>query len=79
MTPLEPTWYTTAQACQYLKVSDSTLYKYRKYGYLKAGIHWRNKFPDSPKSGVLYNIKACEKALIDMSRSHAETLELARS
>ena len=71
-------WGPTQDACNRLKVGRTSLKKYRDQGIFKAGSHWRYKFVDSPRSGVLYDLVACEQALINQAARSAENLELAR-
>ena len=71
-------WVTTKEASDHLKVSESSLYQYRKRNLLKAGKDWRRKFPDSASSAVLYDIAQCERTLQEEFASNAETLELVR-
>ena len=78
MTKSTPNWVECSAACKYLCCCASTLYKYRKEGIFKAGTHWRLKFPTSKKSGILYNLPACEETLINLSSTNAKTLELAQ-
>lgn len=72
----EKKWTTTRKASDCLGVSESTLYLLRKKGILKPNIDWRRKFPSS-KSGVLYDLKQCEKTLKARFEADGETLELA--
>ena len=70
-------WVTTRKACEYLNVSESTLYLLRRNGIFKANIDWRRKFP-SNKSGVLYDLEQCEKTLKARFETDPKTLELAK-
>ena len=78
MEEIKTPWRPSRYACQFLQVSDSTLYKYRKLGFLKPGLHWKYKFQHHPKSGILYDLEACDKALREMAETPVETLELVR-
>ncbi len=75
---MTPNWATTREACDLLKVSDSSLYQYRRRGVLKVGKDWRRKFPNSASSAVLYDIAQCERTLQEEFARNAETLEIAR-
>ena len=71
-------WHTAKETAAYLRVSERQLLRWRKEGILEAGVHYRRKFP-SPNSALLYQIKLCEKAMVDAASRNVETLEIAGS
>ena len=71
-------WYTARETAAYLRVSERQLLRYRQAGILKAGVHYRRKFP-SVNSALLYQIVLCEKAMCDAANRDATTLETAES
>ena len=71
-------WHTAKETAAYLRVSERQLLRWRKARILEAGVHYRRKFP-SPTSALLYQVKLCEKAMIDAASRNAETLETAEA
>jgi hypothetical protein len=71
-------WEPTREAADFLGVSDSTLFRYRKEEILVSGKHWRRKWP-AFNSPVLYHLENCEKALMDQYARDHKNLELAGS
>ncbi len=69
-------WQPQRVAAEYLCVSERTLLRWRSGGMLKAGEHFRRKFP-SPNSPLLYHLERCEKAMNDAFARDSRTLELA--
>ena len=57
-----PMWACARLARDYLGVSEKTLARWRDSGLLKAGKHWRRKFPTG-NSPVLYHLRLCEEAM----------------
>ena len=57
-----PMWACARLARDYLGVSEKTLARWRDSGLLKAGKHWRRKFPTC-NSPVLYHLRLCEEAM----------------
>ena len=73
------TWLTTQEAADHFRVSPRTLQRLRAQGLLKAGLHFRRKFPTS-NSPFLYNRETVEQTLSHQcSRRDARTLEIAKS
>ena len=73
---MESFWLTAREASAYLRVSERQLLRWRQAGIFEAGVHYRRKFP-SPNSALLYQIKLCEKAMVDVASRNVETLETA--
>jgi len=67
-------WATVRDARDQLGVSEKTLSRWRAAGLLKAGEHWRRKFP-SPNSPVLYRLDQCEAAMNEATARSAHLLE----
>jgi hypothetical protein len=67
-------WMDARSAGSVLGVSEKTLSRWRKAGLLKAGIHWRRKFP-SPNSPVLYQLELCCQAMSEAAARCASLLE----
>ena len=73
------TWLTTQEASDHFRVSPRTLQRLRAQGLLKAGLHFRRKFPTS-NSPFLYNRETVEQTLSHhYSRRDVKTLEIAES
>ena len=73
---IDSDWLTARETAAYLRVSERQLLRWRKTGILETGVHYRRKFP-SPNSALLYQIKLCEKAMVDAASRNVETLETA--
>ena len=71
-------WYTARETAAYLRVSERQLLRYRQAGILKAGVHYRRKFP-SPTSALLYQVKLCEIAMVETASRNVQTLETAEA
>lgn len=56
------TWLTTQEATDHFRVSARTLQRFRVQGLLKAGLHFRRKFPTT-NSPLLYNRETVEQTL----------------
>jgi hypothetical protein len=56
---------TPKEAMAVFGLSPRSLLRLRTDGIFKAGKCWIRKNPTSPNSDVLYNLAACEQALID--------------
>lgn len=69
-------WQPQRVAADYLGVSERTLQRWRSSGLLKAGDHFRRKFPN-PNSPLLYQLERCEKAMNDAFACDSRTVELA--
>jgi hypothetical protein len=67
-------WLDARSTGSALGVSEKTLSRWRKAGLLKAGIHWRRKFP-SPNSPVLYQLELCCQAMSEATARCAALLE----
>lgn len=67
-------WLDARATGSALGVSEKTLSRWRKAGLLKAGIHWRRKFP-SPNSPVLYQLELCCQAMSEATARCAALLE----
>ena len=73
------TWLTTQEAADHFRVSPRTLQRLRAQGLLKAGLHFRRKFPTT-NSPFLYNRERIEQTLSQQcSRRDVRTLETAES
>jgi len=68
------TWACARVARDHLGVSERTLARWRGCGLLKAGKHWRRKFPTG-NSPVLYHLALCEEAMGEATARTAGTLE----
>jgi predicted site-specific integrase-resolvase len=69
-------WVPGRTAADYLNVSERTLFRWRAAGLLKAGVHFRRKFP-APNSALVYDLELCEKAMNAACARDFRTLELA--
>ncbi len=69
-------WVTSRQASDHLQMSEKTLYRWRQSNILKAGTHFRRKFPAN-NSPILYNLELCEQAMSDAFARDPRTLELS--
>jgi hypothetical protein len=67
-------WADARSAGQLLGVSEKTLGRWRKAGLLKAGVHWRRKFPSS-NSPVLYHLERCNSTMNETAARSAAFLE----
>tara|TARA_S200000501_G_C20142998_1_gene448039 strand:- start:86 stop:310 length:225 start_codon:yes stop_codon:yes gene_type:complete len=70
-------WISTKETAIYLGISEKTLQRWRKIGFLKYGIHYRRKFPTS-NSHLLYQIELTEQTMIDACAKDPRTLETVR-
>ena len=59
-------------------MSDKTLARWRVCGLLKAGKHWRRKFPTG-NSAVFYHLILCEEAMGEATARSASIQEKALS
>lgn len=69
-------WGTSRRASDQLQISEKTLYRWRQLNILRAGIHFRRKFPVA-NSPLLYNLELCEQAMSEACARDPRTLELA--
>jgi hypothetical protein len=67
-------WADARSAGHSLGVSEKTLGRWRKAGFLQAGVHWRRKFP-SGNSPVLYHLERCNNAMNEATARSAALLE----
>ncbi|MFN9661653.1 MAG: hypothetical protein ACK6BC_15035 [Cyanobacteriota bacterium] len=67
-------WADARSAGHLLGVSEKTLGRWRKAGFLQAGVHWRRKFP-SGNSPVLYHLERCNNAMNEATARSAALLE----
>jgi hypothetical protein len=67
-------WACARVARDHLGVSEKTLARWRGCGLLKAGKHWRRKFPTG-NSPVLYHLGLCEEAMGEATARAASFLE----
>jgi hypothetical protein len=67
-------WADARSAGQNLGVSEKTLGRWRKAGFLQPGVHWRRKFP-STNSPVLYHLERCNTAMNEATARSAALLE----
>ena len=58
-------WSNPKETSKYLNISTKTLYKLRVKGFLTEGKCWTRKTPNR-NSHVIYDIKACDKALSEV-------------
>lgn len=70
----EGEWVDARTLGQVLKVSERTLWRWRKSGLFKPGVHWRRKFP-SPNSPVLYHAEHCDRAMSEATARSPYLLE----
>jgi hypothetical protein len=70
--PTAGEWVDARSLGMVLGVSERTLWRWRKAGLFKPGVHWRRKFPTS-NSPVLYHLPRCDAA---MSEAAARTPQL---
>ena len=75
MTPICP-WAMQREAATRLGVSERTLHRWRAAGLLRAGEHWRRKFPN-PNSPLLYHLERCEQTMSQAAARHPGRLEVA--
>ncbi len=59
---------TTAEVCEHLRLSDSTLRRLKHEGVLKAGQHYRAVGSGTKRPPLLWNLEACDEALAHRSR-----------
>ena len=71
-------WVSQRVAADYLGVSERTLLRWRKAGYLKLGDHYVRKFP-TPTSHLVYSLSRCEEMRNQLfTVEPAEPIELAK-
>jgi len=75
MTPTTP-WAVQREAATRLGISERTLHRWRAAGLLKAGEHFRRKFPN-PNSPLLYHLERCEQRMNEACGRDPGRLELA--
>jgi predicted site-specific integrase-resolvase len=68
-------WASSRAAADALAVSERTLHRWRASGLLKAGIHWRRKFPTA-NSPLLYDLGAVEDVMREATARSPQFLEL---
>lgn len=76
MNDISQKWGTSRRTSDQLQISEKTLYRWRQSNILKAGIHFRRKFPVA-NSPILYNLELCEQAMADAFARDPRNLELA--
>jgi len=59
--PYHSPWFTTAEACQRLRVSRWVLAAARQNGELKKGYHWKVKNPTAARLTYLWHLQRLEK------------------
>ena len=59
---------TTAEVCDHLRLSDTTLRRLRREGFLKPGHHFRAKGTGDNRPQLLWNPDAVDQALAMRSR-----------
>jgi hypothetical protein len=69
-------WAGSRATADALAVSERTLHRWRSAGLLKAGIHWRRKFPSS-NSPLLYDLAAVEALMREAAARDPRYLEVA--
>jgi hypothetical protein len=75
MSPSFP-WAVQRAAADHLGISERTLHRWRAAGLLKAGVHFRRKFPN-PNSPLLYHLERCDEAMSLACSKHPQRLEVA--
>ena len=73
--PTAGDWVDARSLGMVLGVSERTLWRWRKAGLFKAGVHWRRKFPTS-NSPVLYHLSRCDAAMSEAAARTPQLLEL---
>ena len=71
-------WVSGRTAADFLSISERTLFRWRAAGLLKAGVHFRRKFP-AANSALVYDLEQCERAMNEACARDFRTLELAGS
>jgi hypothetical protein len=61
-------WLATPAPCQELRISRSTLSRWRQRGLLRSGHHWARKNPACPRSDLLWHGQRCQAALGSSAR-----------
>ncbi len=56
-------WLDTPALCQELRISRSTLSRWRSRGLLCSGQHWVRKNPTCPRSDLLWHRRRCTALL----------------
>ena len=59
---IQKKWVSTKEIASYLEVSEKTLQRWRNTGFLKLGIHYRRKFPNTNRY-IIYNSGLIESLL----------------
>ena len=67
-------WACARTAREHLGVSEKALARWRGSGLLKAGKHWRRKFPTG-NSPALYHLGLCEEATGEATARAASLVE----
>jgi hypothetical protein len=78
MKNLDSSWQPQKVAASLLGVSERTLHRWRTAGFLKAGIHYRRKFPTN-NSPLLYHLEQCDRTMTEAFARDHRTLELTGS
>jgi len=73
-TPSLAYWASSRATADAPSVSVRTLFRWRAAGLLKAGTHWRRKFPAS-NSPLLYDLFAVEAAMREAAARDPRFLE----
>ena len=60
--------HTTKEACAELRISDSTLRRFRAEGIFKPGMHFRSRGDGAIKPALLWDVAAVNQALSQRSR-----------
>ena len=68
-------WAVQRDAAARLGISERTLHRWRNAGLLRAGEHYRRKFP-SPNSPLLYHLERCEQSMNEAAARHPGRLEI---
>jgi predicted site-specific integrase-resolvase len=71
-------WAPGRAAADYLGISERTLQRWRSAGLLKAGEHYRRKYP-AANSPLLYQLERCEQAMSAAFARDFRTLELVEA
>ena len=60
--------HTTRETCAELRISDSTLRRFRAEGIFKPGMHFRSRGDGAIKPALLWDVAAVNQALAQRSR-----------
>ena len=61
-------WISTAELCQALTISRSTIGRRRRRGLCKQGHHWIKKNPAMPRSDHLWHLERCAQSSLGRTK-----------